>query len=134
MIGACGGLHDEAPIPQQALQRNRLIASPRMSGAHEHDIKHEGRDEPGLQTFGQTFTSGTFGTEPRGGGGPPSPRGPGGLLRRCAPGRRFGRVRIGIFSAFGVTGPSGNSKPSLLSPDSSLTSMTRTWPPALSLP
>src|SRR5215813_14079187 len=75
-----------------------------------------------------TFTSGTFGTEPRGDEGP-SPRGPGGLLRRCVPGRRFGRVRIGIFSGLGVTGPSGNSKPSLASPASSFVSMTRTWPP-----
>src|SRR5947207_6903321 len=29
-----------------------------------------------------TLTNGTFGTEPRGDGGPPSPRDPGGLLRR----------------------------------------------------
>src|SRR5215831_11225366 len=87
-----------------------------------------------FETAYHTLTSGTFGTEPRDDDGPPSPRGPGGLLRRCAPGRRFGRVRIGIFSGFGVTGPSGNSKPSFSSPDSSLTSMTRTWPPDLSLP
>src|SRR5262249_52742086 len=101
-----------------------------------------GRDKPGhdvesasnnYQGWSYTLTSGTFGTEPRG-DEPPSPRGPGGLLRRCAPGLRFGLVRIGIFSGLGVTGPSGNSKPSLLSPVSSLRSITRTWPPALSLP
>src|SRR5438094_4797276 len=97
----------------------------------------DGRDKPGhdvesvsnhYRGWYYTFTSGTFGTEPRGDDGPPSPRGPGGLLRRCVPGRRFDLVRIGIFSCFGVTGPSGNSKPSLASPVSSLMSMTRTWP------
>src|SRR5438552_15161206 len=86
-----------------------------------------------FETARQTLTSGTFGTEPRGDGGRPSLRGPGGLLRRCVPGRRFGRVRIGFFSGFGVTGPSGNAMPSLVSPASSLTSMTRTWPSALLL-
>src|SRR5215470_18630026 len=79
-----------------------------------------------------TLTSGTLGTEPRG-GGPPSPLGPDGLRRG---GRRLGLAPTGcgIFSGFGVTGPSRYSKPSFSAPFSSLTAMTRTWPPALSLP
>src|SRR5262245_29401745 len=78
-----------------------------------------------------TLTRGTFGTEPRGGDEPPSPPlGPEGLRR--------GRLRLGlasgIFSGLGVTGPSRYSKPSLSAPASSFTTITRTWPPALSLP
>ena len=70
-----------------------------------------------------TLTSGTFGTVPPRGGPPPSPSsfGPGGFLR--TPGLRGLRARFsGIFSGFGVTGPSRNSKPSLLLPSSSLIS------------
>src|SRR5262249_39703523 len=75
-----------------------------------------------------TLTSGTFGTEPR--GEEPPPFGPDDLRRGL---RRLG-FASGIFSGFGVTGPSRYSKPSFSASVSSLTMMTRTWPPALSLP
>src|SRR6266480_2769662 len=80
--------------------------------------------------WNHTLTSGTFGTEPRGDGGPPSPLGPDGFRRGL---RRLG-FASGIFSGFGVIGPSRYSKPSLSAPLSSVTAITRTWPPDLSLP
>src|SRR5262245_32636835 len=70
----------------------------------------------GLRQSSYTLTSGTFGTEPRGGDEPPSPFGPEGGLRRGL--RRLG-FASGIFSGFGVTGPSRYSKPSLSAPASS---------------
>src|SRR4051812_4684361 len=83
---------------------------------------------------GQTLTSGTFGTEPRGGDEPPSPPlGPPGGRGLRGP-RRFALAGAGTFSGFGVIGPSGNSKPILSRPFSSLRTITRTWPPDLSLP
>ena len=54
----------------------------------------------------QTFTSGTFGTEPRRGGVSLPSSLPGDLPRR-ADGRRFDLAGCGIFSGFGVIGPSG---------------------------
>src|SRR2546428_466241 len=60
-----------------------------------------------------TLTRGTLGTEPRGEG--PPPFGPDGLRR----GLRRLRLASGIFSGFGVTGPSRYSKPSFSIPDSS---------------
>ena len=87
---------------------------------------------PGDYCFHHTLTNGTFGTVPRG-GGPSSSFGPGGLLRR-GPGLRLGLAVAGIFSGLGVTGPSGNSKPSLSTPVSFLSTTTRTCPPDLSLP
>src|SRR5258708_1699079 len=100
-----------------------------------------------------TLTSGIFGTDPRlGGVAPPSPRGPGGLARCFGPPpppppppprRLLFRRSGGIFSGFGVTGPSRNSKPSLSSvalspvspsPLSSLITTPPTWRPFLSFP
>ena len=70
----------------------------------------------------QALMSGTFGTEPF-------------LERGRGDERRFfGRTTAGSFSGLGVTGPSRNSKPTLSRPFSSLSTMTRTWPPPLSLP
>src|SRR5215207_8294584 len=73
-----------------------------------------------------TLTSGTFGTVLT----PPPPPGPFGLIR-------FGRFLTAFVtsrSGFGVTGPSGYSKPSASFSFSGLSTMTRTAPPDLSLP
>src|SRR5215207_2285410 len=82
-----------------------------------------------------TLTSGTFGTVLT----PPPPPGPFGF--RDLPNAR-GLIRFGRFltafvtsrSGFGVTGPSGYSKPSASFSFSGLSTMTRTAPPDLSLP
>src|SRR5262245_51473992 len=83
-----------------------------------------------------TLASGTFGTVVRDPPPPPPPLGAGGRGRRGGGGRRLALARrgSGSFSGFGVTGPSRYSKPSLSWPSSPLTTITRTWPPPLSLP
>src|SRR6185436_5532597 len=77
------------------------------------------RQQRGLLPF-QTLANGTFGTDPRFAFGR-------GAERRFAFG--FG---AGSFSGLGVTGPSRNWKPSLSRPCSSLSTTTRTCPPAFS--
>src|SRR5215207_946595 len=85
-----------------------------------------------------TLTSGTFGTVLT----PPPPPGPFGLFGFLDLPNARGFIRFGRFltafvtsrSGFGVTGPSGYSKPSASFSFSGLSTMTRTAPPDLSLP
>src|SRR5262249_48170332 len=95
---------------------------------HQQQRRREEGDDPTAEAGPtvQALIKGTFGTDPR----MPSPFGrAGGEARRFA----FGRA-AGNFSGLGVTGPSRNWKPSLSRPCSSLSTITRTCPPAFKWP